>query len=91
MYQYGLQGKMNDPENDLMSFQPKKKKDKHHLKPILAATETAYGTLNVMVSGYDMTLVERYSKYIHNLCNRLGISVAERWVFEIQIYIYSFQ
>lgn len=64
-----------------MSFQPKKKKDKHQLKPILAATETSYGTLNVMVSGYDMTLVEHYSQYIHNLCNKLGIKVAERWVF----------
>ncbi|CAF97005.1 unnamed protein product, partial [Tetraodon nigroviridis] len=48
-------------------------------KTILAATETAYGTLNVMVSGYDMTLVEHYSQYIHNLCNRLGIKVAESY------------
>lgn len=63
-----------------MSCQPKKKKDKLQIKPVLAATETAYGTLNVMVSGYDMTLVEHYSQYIHNLCNRLGITVAERWV-----------
>lgn len=64
-----------------MSCQPKKKKDKLQIKPISAATETAYGTLNVMVSGYDMTLVEHYSQYIHNLCNRLGIKVAERWVY----------
>uniref|UniRef100_H3CPN9 Large ribosomal subunit protein mL48 n=1 Tax=Tetraodon nigroviridis TaxID=99883 RepID=H3CPN9_TETNG len=57
---------------------PKKKNDKLQVK-ILAATETAYGTLNVMVSGYDMTLVEHYSQYIHNLCNRLGIKVAESY------------
>uniref|UniRef100_UPI0037E75462 large ribosomal subunit protein mL48 n=1 Tax=Semicossyphus pulcher TaxID=241346 RepID=UPI0037E75462 len=57
----------------------KKKKDKHQLKPILEATNTAYGTLNVKVSGYDMTLVEHYSQYIHNLCNRLGIKVAESY------------
>lgn len=49
------------------------------MKQITAATDTAYGTLNVKVSGYDMTVVEHYSQYIHNLCNRLGIKVAERW------------
>ncbi|XP_026208206.1 39S ribosomal protein L48, mitochondrial [Anabas testudineus] len=58
---------------------PKKKKDKHQMKPIFAATDTAYGTLNVQVSGYDMTVVEHYSQYIHNLCNRLGICVAESY------------
>ncbi|KAJ0055453.1 hypothetical protein NL108_003815, partial [Boleophthalmus pectinirostris] len=57
----------------------KKKKDKQQMKQIIAATQTAYGTLNVKVSGYDMTLVEHYSQYIHNLCNRLGISVAESY------------
>lgn len=49
------------------------------MKPIVAATPTAYGTLNVSVSGYDMTVVERYSQYIHNLSNRLGIEVAESY------------
>nr|XP_020504488.1 39S ribosomal protein L48, mitochondrial [Labrus bergylta]XP_029136055.1 39S ribosomal protein L48, mitochondrial [Labrus bergylta] len=58
---------------------PKKKKDKHQMKPILAATDTAYGSLSVRVSGHDMTLVEHYSQYIHNLCNRLGIKVAESY------------
>lgn len=48
------------------------------MKQIVAATDTAYGTLNVKVSGYDMTVVEHYSQYIHNLCNHLGIHVAER-------------
>lgn len=56
---------------------PKKKKEEHQMKPIIATTSTAYGTLNVKVSGYDMTVVEHYSQYIHNLCNRLGIKVAE--------------
>lgn len=60
--------------------QPKKKKDKLQMKQIAAATDTAYGTLNVKVSGYDMTVVEHYSQYIHNLCNKLGIHVAERSV-----------
>ncbi|XP_056884372.1 39S ribosomal protein L48, mitochondrial isoform X2 [Takifugu flavidus] len=63
----------------LLKVAPKKKKDKLQIKPISAATETAYGTLNVMVSGFDMTLVEHYSQYIHNLCNRLGIKVAESY------------
>lgn len=62
----------------MISCQPKKKKDKHQMKQITAATQTAYGTLNVKVSGYDMTMVEHYSQYIHNLCNRLGVGVAER-------------
>lgn len=48
------------------------------MKRIMSATDTAYGTLNVNVSGYDMTVVEHYSKYIHNFCNRLGIKVADR-------------
>ncbi|KAG8005992.1 39S ribosomal protein L48 [Nibea albiflora] len=56
---------------------PKKKKDRQQMKSIMAATETAYGTLNVKVSGFDMTMVEHYSQYIHNLCNRFGIKVAE--------------
>lgn len=47
------------------------------MKAIVAATNTAFGTLNVTVSGYDMTLVEHYSQYIHNLCNRLSIQVSE--------------
>lgn len=58
-------------------MQPKKKKDKHQMKPIMAATDSAYGTLNVKVSGYDMTVVEHYSQYIHNFCNQLGIKVAD--------------
>lgn len=48
------------------------------MKQILANTSTAHGTLNVNVSGHDMTLVEHYSQYVHNLCNRLGIKVADR-------------
>uniref|UniRef100_A0A1A7YFV8 Large ribosomal subunit protein mL48 n=1 Tax=Iconisemion striatum TaxID=60296 RepID=A0A1A7YFV8_9TELE len=58
---------------------PKKKKDKLQMKQIVPATNTAYGTLNVTVSGYDMTVVEHYSQYIHNLCNRLGVKVAESY------------
>ncbi|XP_061619350.1 39S ribosomal protein L48, mitochondrial [Phyllopteryx taeniolatus] len=58
---------------------PKKKKDKHQMRSIAAATDTAYGTLNVNVSGYDMTAVEHFARYIHNLCTRLGVSVAESY------------
>ncbi|XP_061524716.1 39S ribosomal protein L48, mitochondrial isoform X3 [Phycodurus eques] len=42
---------------------PKKKKDKHQMQSIAAATDTAYGTLNVNVSGYDMTAVEHFAHY----------------------------
>ncbi|NP_001290924.1 39S ribosomal protein L48, mitochondrial [Esox lucius] len=58
---------------------PKKKKERLQMKPIKMATDTEYGTLNVKVSGYDMILVEHYSQYIHNLCNRLGVKVAESY------------
>lgn len=56
------------------------------MKPIVAATDTAYGTLNVKVSGYDMTVVEHYSQYIHNLCNRLSIKVAEWWEYKVLFF-----
>lgn len=48
------------------------------MKQIKTATNTAYGVLNVSVSGYDMTLVEHYAQYIHNFCNRFNVSVDER-------------
>ncbi|KAM9718241.1 large ribosomal subunit protein mL48 [Menidia menidia] len=65
--------------NFLPKQAPKKKKDKQQMKQIVAATGTAHGTLNVAVSGYDMTVVEHYSQFIHNLCNRLGVKVAESY------------
>lgn len=58
---------------------PKKKKETTQMKEIVAATNAAYGTLNVIVSGYDMTIVEHYSQYIHKFCNRLGIRVSESY------------
>ncbi|XP_063059101.1 39S ribosomal protein L48, mitochondrial [Engraulis encrasicolus] len=58
---------------------PKKRKDKHQMKAIKATTGTEYGTLNVIVSGYDMILVEHYAQYIHNLCNRFNVKVDESY------------
>ncbi|KAI2659628.1 39S ribosomal protein L48, mitochondrial [Labeo rohita] len=58
---------------------PKKKKDRVQTKQIKAATATEFGVFNVCVSGYDMTLVEHYSQYIHNLCNHLDIKVDESY------------
>ncbi|CAK6984130.1 S ribosomal protein L48%2C mitochondrial [Scomber scombrus] len=65
----------------LLKNAPKKKKDKRQVIPkrIFKATDTAYGSLNVTVSGYDMTVVEHYSQYIHNICNRLGVAVADSY------------
>lgn len=57
----------------------RKKKDKIQMKPIREPTDTEYGSLNVRVSGFDMTVVEHYSQYIHVLCNRLGIRVLESY------------
>ncbi|KAK2870954.1 hypothetical protein QQF64_002063 [Cirrhinus molitorella] len=58
---------------------PKKKKDRVQAKQIKAATATEFGVFNVCVSGYDMTLVEHYSQYIHNLCNHLDIKADESY------------
>ncbi|KAJ0006652.1 hypothetical protein NQD34_013925, partial [Periophthalmus magnuspinnatus] len=58
---------------------PKKKNDKQQMKQVVMATQTAYGTLNVKVSGFDMTLVEHYAQYIHRLCDRLSVSVTESY------------
>lgn len=58
---------------------PKKKKDRVQAKQITAATATEFGVFNVCVSGYDMTIVEHYSQYIHNLCNHLNIKVDESY------------
>ncbi|CAL1591149.1 unnamed protein product [Knipowitschia caucasica] len=58
---------------------PKKKKDKVQMKQIVTATPTSFGTLNLCVSGYDMTVVEHFSQYIHNLCNRLHVDVSESY------------
>ncbi|KAG2457374.1 RM48 protein, partial [Polypterus senegalus] len=58
---------------------PKKKKEKLQMKEIKAGTDVEYAVLNVCVSGHDMTLVEHFSQYIHNLCNRLKIKVDESY------------
>ncbi|XP_016296058.1 39S ribosomal protein L48, mitochondrial-like [Sinocyclocheilus anshuiensis] len=58
---------------------PKKKKDRVQAKQIKAAAATEFGVFNVCVSGYDMTLVEHYSQYIHSLCNHLDIKVDESY------------
>jgi len=71
-------------------IQPKKKKDKIQAKQIKEATATEFGVLNVCVSGYDMTLVEHYSQYIHNLCSHLDIKVDDRWEGEIYFIIYIY-
>ncbi|XP_041089250.1 39S ribosomal protein L48, mitochondrial [Polyodon spathula] len=58
---------------------PKKKKEKLQVKAIKTGTDMEYGVLNVQVSGHDMTIVEHYSQYVHNLCNRLKIKVDESY------------
>ncbi|KAJ8347791.1 hypothetical protein SKAU_G00263800 [Synaphobranchus kaupii] len=58
---------------------PRKKKEKLQMKAIKFATEAEYGDLNMAVYGHDITLVEHYSQYVHNLCNRLKIKVVESY------------
>ncbi|XP_053312641.1 39S ribosomal protein L48, mitochondrial [Spea bombifrons] len=54
-----------------------KKKEKLPTKDAKPTSEYEYGLVNIQVSGYDMTSVEHYSQYIHNLCNRLSVKVEE--------------
>ena len=72
---------------DPFCFQPRKKRDKLQMKPIRGSTATEYGSLSVKVSGYDMTVVEHYSQYIHNLCNRLGVRVSERFGIQLNLLV----
>ncbi|XP_028330577.1 large ribosomal subunit protein mL48 [Gouania willdenowi] len=62
----------------------RKKKDKLQMKPIVEATPTSYGTLNVTVSGYDVVLVEHFSQFIHNLCNRLHVPMSDSYALPTQ-------
>ncbi|TRZ00376.1 hypothetical protein DNTS_026313 [Danionella cerebrum] len=64
--------------NSLLS-KPKKKKEKIQGEEIKGATATEFGVFNVCVSGYDMTTVEHYAQYIHNLCHNLKINVKESY------------
>ncbi|XP_048453589.1 39S ribosomal protein L48, mitochondrial isoform X1 [Rhincodon typus] len=58
---------------------PRKKREKLQMKQLKPGTDTEYGVLNIQLTGYDMTLVEHYSQYIHRLCNRLKIKVEESY------------
>ncbi|XP_061485078.1 large ribosomal subunit protein mL48 isoform X2 [Rhineura floridana] len=58
---------------------PKTKKGRVQMKEIDSGTEHEYGDLNIVMTGYDMTLVEHYAQYVHKLCNRLSIKVEESY------------
>ncbi|XP_053167214.1 39S ribosomal protein L48, mitochondrial isoform X2 [Hemicordylus capensis] len=57
----------------------KKKRNRVQMKEIDPGTDHEYGILNIVMTGYDMTLVEHYAQYIHKLCNRLSIRVEESY------------
>ncbi|XP_044306167.1 39S ribosomal protein L48, mitochondrial isoform X2 [Varanus komodoensis] len=63
----------------LPSKASKKRRASVHMKEIDPGTEHEYGSLSIVMTGYDMTLVEHYMKYIHKLCNRLSIIVQESY------------
>ncbi|KAM8975712.1 large ribosomal subunit protein mL48 [Pelodytes ibericus] len=54
-----------------------KKKDKFPLKELKPKSDNEYGLLNLQVSGFNLTFIEHYSQYIHNLCSHLSIKVEE--------------
>uniref|UniRef100_A0ACB8FFM4 39S ribosomal protein L48, mitochondrial n=2 Tax=Sphaerodactylus townsendi TaxID=933632 RepID=A0ACB8FFM4_9SAUR len=49
------------------------------MKEIDPGTEHTYGFLNIVMTAYDMSLVEHYARYIHKLCNRLSVRVEESY------------
>ncbi|KAM4797137.1 large ribosomal subunit protein mL48 [Rhinophrynus dorsalis] len=53
--------------------------DKLPTKEVKAGSDYEYGLLNLQVSGYNVTLVEHYAQYVHNLCSRLSITVVESY------------
>ncbi|XP_053241357.1 39S ribosomal protein L48, mitochondrial [Podarcis raffonei] len=55
------------------------KKRRLQMKEIDPGTEHEYGVLNIVMTGYDMTLVEHYAQYVHKLCNRHSIKVEESY------------
>ncbi|XP_054830329.1 39S ribosomal protein L48, mitochondrial isoform X2 [Eublepharis macularius] len=57
----------------------KKKRDRVQMKEIDPGTEHTYGFLNIVVTAYDMALVEHYARYIHKLCNQLSVRVEESY------------
>ncbi|KAM3837545.1 large ribosomal subunit protein mL48 isoform 1-T1 [Vipera latastei] len=59
--------------------EPKKRKNHVEMKEIDPGTEHEYGTLNIVMTGYDVCLVEHYACYVHRLCNKLSISVVETY------------
>ncbi|KAJ6664863.1 hypothetical protein lerEdw1_005835 [Lerista edwardsae] len=58
---------------------PRRKRDRIQMKEIDPGTEHEYGVLNIVMTGYDMTLVEHYAQYVHKLCNRLSVKVEESY------------
>ncbi|ETE62809.1 39S ribosomal protein L48, mitochondrial [Ophiophagus hannah] len=54
---------------------------RHLLPPeeIDPGTEHQYGTLNIVMTGYDVCLVEHYAQYVHRLCNKLSVKVVESY------------
>ncbi|XP_078078992.1 large ribosomal subunit protein mL48 [Mustelus asterias] len=58
---------------------PRKKRERLQMKQLKPGTDTEYGVLNIQLTGYDMTLVEHYSQYVHRLCNQLKIKVEESY------------
>ncbi|CAI5773554.1 Ribosomal_S10 domain-containing protein [Podarcis lilfordi] len=55
------------------------KKRRLQMKEIDPGTEHEYGVLNIVMTGYDVTLVEHYAQYVHKLCNQHSIKVEESY------------
>ena len=38
-----------------------------------------YPPTNIQIRGYDFAILESYQRYVHKLCDNMGIEVTERW------------
>nr|XP_056714806.1 39S ribosomal protein L48, mitochondrial [Euleptes europaea] len=63
----------------------KKRWDRVQMKEIDPGTEHTYGFLNIVMTAYDMALVEHYARYIHRLCSQLSIRVEESYAMPTKI------
>ncbi|NXP79139.1 RM48 protein, partial [Ramphastos sulfuratus] len=55
------------------------KKKKMQMREISPGTEHEYGDLNILMTSYDLCLVELFAQYVHRLCNRLRLRVIESY------------
>ncbi|XP_002737807.1 large ribosomal subunit protein mL48-like [Saccoglossus kowalevskii] len=50
-------------------------------------SENHYPTLNIHVTGHDLTVVEHYAQYLHNMSKNLGIIVSDSYALPTKTHV----